>query len=879
MHNNNDVDYNDEGLIIDCLSGQAIKDTPEERVRQRFIKILQSDYGYPKDCILREIPVQSGSSILTNESDGSPIRADIVVYKDKRAALRKDQGNILFVVECKKPNVTEGYAQLVSYIFNTSAVGGVWTNGEGISVYKKTKDSIGLEEILSLPRYRENWQDEDAIPNKSSLPRPHNVRFLLSTCHNKLYGRGMENEDFDLAMDMVRILLAKIQDETSIGENPKFWITNAEYQTAEGRTLVANTVQELFREYANQFPDVFDEHEKIQVGNDCIAEAVGILKDWSLAANYDDADDWDLMGETYEQFTHINLKRQQGQFFTNRLVVNMMVKMLNPIIGERTLDPAGGSGGFSTGMFRYLRRKVIENSNPHTLQRERMLSTIKDSVFLVEIAKRLVKIAKCAMLMTGDGQSGMTRGNSLDAYDKFDPWIQARCCKGKLNAPDVIATNPPFSGQKIESMVSDRAILKSFTFGHSAKADEDGNYTFGTSDDDILQRQAPEILFLERCLDWVKPGGRIGIVMPKGFLDNISYEQYRQWLLNNYILNGIVTLHKDTFQPDTGVRTCILFITKLLEGESIPEDYPIFMAISQRIGQDSKGNSVFILDGNGNSTGQLNHDLDEIADAYGKFKDGMLEKDSEYIFSFTKGQLKDHYNMNPQHYSPKLNAALNQVLEFDNKGHWATTTIGQLESNIKIFMGPRWNSSNIKVDNPTDTSALTPYLTANGALELRRFSIKWIDESKANAKQKTYMDMLKVEEGDIMITRSGTIGKMTYATKDMAQNYLVSDDLVRIRVQDDNLRAYLVAYFASKTALSLMLLDEYGSVQQHLQPRHIQEMIVPVPDDWNLAQDMIDAGNKFIKAMEAMSKADFDVRERGFDRMCNGIDFEEEKES
>ena len=771
MHNNNDVDYNDEGLIIDCLSGQAIKDTPEERVRQRFIKILQSDYGYPKDCILREIPVQSGSSILTNESDGSPIRADIVVYKDKRAALRKDQGNILFVVECKKPNVTEGYTQLVSYIFNTSAVGGVWTNGEGISVYKKTKDSIGLEEILSLPRYRENWQDEDAIPNKSSLPRPHNVRFLLSTCHNKLYGRGMENEDFDLAMDMVRILLAKIQDETSIGENPKFWITNAEYQTAEGRTLVANTVQELFREYANQFPDVFDEHEKIQVGNDCIAEAVGILKDWSLAANYDDADDWDLMGETYEQFTHINLKRQQGQFFTNRLVVNMMVKMLDPIIGERTLDPAGGSGGFSTGMFRYLRRKVIENSNPHTLQRERMLSTIKDSVFLVEIAKRLVKIAKCAMLMTGDGQSGMTRGNSLDAYDKFDPWIQARCCKGKLNAPDVIATNPPFSGQKIESMVSDRAILKSFTFGHSAKADEDGNYTF------------------ERCLDWVKPGGRIGIVMPKGFLDNISYEQYRQWLLNNYILNGIVTLHKDTFQPDTGVRTCILFITKLLEGESIPEDYPIFMAISQRIGQDSKGNSVFILDGNGNSTGQLNHDLDEIADAYGKFKDGMLEKDSEYIFSFTKGQLKDHYNINPQHYSPKLNAALNQVLEFDNKGHWATTTIGQLESNIKIFMGPRWNSSNIKVDNPTDTSALTPYLTANGALELRRFSIKWIDESKANAKQKTYMDMLKVEEGDIMITRSGTIGKMTYATKDMAQNYLVSDDLVRIRVQDDNLRA------------------------------------------------------------------------------------------
>ena len=102
MQNNPDIEYNDVDLIIDCLTGTPIKETPEEIGRQRFIKILQTDYGYPKDCILREVPVQSGSSILTNESDGSPIRADIVVYKDKRSALKKDQGNILFVVECKK---------------------------------------------------------------------------------------------------------------------------------------------------------------------------------------------------------------------------------------------------------------------------------------------------------------------------------------------------------------------------------------------------------------------------------------------------------------------------------------------------------------------------------------------------------------------------------------------------------------------------------------------------------------------------------------------------------------------------------------------------------------------------------------------------------
>ena len=360
----------------------------------------------------------------------------------------------------------------------------------------------------------------------------------------------------------------------------------------------------------------------------------------------------------------------------------------------------------------------------------------------------------------------------------------------------------------------------------------------------------------------------MGIVLPKGFLDNISYEQYRQWLLNRYILDGVVTLHKDTFQPDTGVRTCVLFITKPKEGEIVPEDYKIFMAISQRIGQDSKGNSVFVLDGNGKSTGILNHDLDDIANSYINFKKGIEQKESEYIFTCHRKNLKDHYNINPQHYSPNLNAALNHVLEFDNFEHWATTTIGQLESDIKIYMGPRWNSANIKVDNPSNTEKLTPYLTANGALELRRFSIKWIDSVKANAKQKAYMDMLKVEEGDILITRSGTIGKVTYATKDLAENYLVSDDLVRIRVKNDKLRAYLVGYFLSQTALKLMLLDEYGSVQQHLQPRHIQEMLIPIPDDWDLANDIIKAGTQYINAMEAMATADTNIRNNGFDKLC-----------
>ena len=129
--------------------------------------------------------------------------------------------------------------------------------------------------------------------------------------------------------------------------------------------------------------------------------------------------------------------------------------------------------------------------------------------------------------------------------------------------------------------------------------------------------------------------------------------------------------------------------------------------------------------------------------------------------------------------------------------------------------------------------------------------------------------MLKIKEGDILISRSGTIGKVTYATKDLAENYIVSDDLVRIRVQDANLRAYLLAYFTSKTALSLMLLDEYGSVQQHLQPRHIQEMLIPIPEDWGYVNDIIELGKSLINGLESLSKADNDIRKQGFDSIIN----------
>lgn len=219
------------------LGGGCLKSTPEEKVRQRFIETLINEYHYPANTIRREVPIQHGSKEL-RDKDGNPVRADIVVYASKAACLNRDQGKINFVVECKRNKVEDGYAQLVSYIFNTSANGGVWTNGDGTVFYRREdKDGIQvLEETPGLPRCGQGWED-GRTPRIGELERPCNVRRLLAMCHNRLYGRGMENADSDLTMDMVRILLAKIYDETVTSDTayPHFWITPEQYKSEDGR--------------------------------------------------------------------------------------------------------------------------------------------------------------------------------------------------------------------------------------------------------------------------------------------------------------------------------------------------------------------------------------------------------------------------------------------------------------------------------------------------------------------------------------------------------------------------------------------------------------------------------------------------------------------
>ncbi len=318
---------------------------------------------------------------------------------------------------------------------------------------------------------------------------------------------------------------------------------------------------------------------------------------------------------------------------------------------------------------RYIRRKILTGSGTQ-ISKERQLDKHRTNLFMVEQSKRLVKIANTAMILNGDGHTGMTKGDSLGPYDDLDDNVKARAGKGK---PTIILTNPPFGGVG-EGKITDKKILDNYACGMKW-TERDGKYE--STSEVIEEGVPPEMLFFERCLGWIAPGGKIGIVMPKSFLDTQTYYPVRLQLLSKYQLLGVVNCHKNTFQPHTGVRTCLVFVYRPKTGDTLPKDYSIFMAVSRKVGQDSEGIPIFKRDDNNQPTEVIDHDLDEILDDYKAAQNGKL-KSSEYRFITKRSQIKGLLVINPQFYLPNLNKTIKDIEGLDGKNGWTVTTLGQI---------------------------------------------------------------------------------------------------------------------------------------------------------------------------------------------------------
>jgi len=320
------------------------------------------------------------------------------------------------------------------------------------------------------------------------------------------------------------------------------------------------------------------------------------------------------------------------------MVVDMAVNMINPQVDERVVDPACGSGGFLIHTIKHIR---IQQEWEQDF--EKTYRYANDYIYAVDFDDKLKKVAKVMMLIAGDGKSNVFGVDSLD----FRKWARSEASSKigpfkkdiKDGNFDVVLTNPPFSG-KITGK-EQLSVYELYELRQSGKLTDDEEEP--EEDKEVVKKEARkkvnsmkrDILFIERCLRFLKPGGRMAIVLPQGNLNNIGTKALREWIMSKARILAVVGLGVNTFKPFTGTKTSVVFLQKWggLAGKRI-EEYPIFMATSERSGKNSSGDYVVLTDKEGhliNKQGEvidpmkdkpvIDNDLNEVAEAFKNFCD------------------------------------------------------------------------------------------------------------------------------------------------------------------------------------------------------------------------------------------------------------------
>ncbi len=589
-----------EGYIYDYISGVQVKETPEEvEAVQPFSKILVDDYGYPKE----NIHTRPQYRVKVRPSDvKKEYPVDIAVFNGSS----HDEDNIHIIIECKKKNRKDGLSQLQDYLRFSKAYLGVWFNGEErLYLHKIEKEGkTFFEEIPNIPRYGERLEDIGKFKRKDLKPA-ENLKPTFKTIRNYLAANAVGiTRDEVFASQIINLIFCKIYDErfTKPDDTVKF-----RAGVNEDDEEVRKRILELFERVKKQYSDVIDVADSVLLDAKCLKYIVGELQLYSLKDSSRDA-----VGEAFEIFIGPSLKGGQGQFFTPRNVVNMVINMIDPDTDEKILDPACGSGGFLVESLRYVWNKLEEKATelgwPEAeIEAEKQKVAIKNFRG-IDKDNFLSKVAKAYLAILGDGRGGVHCENSLEKFSNWSAKTNEDILEGTF---DVIVTNPPF-GKKLA--IDTTEILELYDLGHKWKLNDDGIFEM----EGLVDKQPPQILFIERCFQMLRPGGRMGIVLLESIFGMPKYQYVVDYIRRKSKILAVVTLPEDLFQPHTHAKCCVLICQKYKEDESYEscESYDIFMSDVKWCGHDSRGNVTYRYSENGEKTV-----LDEIPLVAEKYKE------------------------------------------------------------------------------------------------------------------------------------------------------------------------------------------------------------------------------------------------------------------
>lgn len=609
-----------DGKIYAPLKDKWLVAKPEEKVRQHYIAVLVNEYGYNLDQMAQELKVNNSS-----RGQGKA-RADIVIWKSKAD---KDANKSAFiVVECKAENVkvlVEDYYQGFNYASWAHAEFFVTTNEKETKFFKVDPTFLPQkpEEVVTIPTAKDvaDAKKIEQIKNQTKTFTREEFTKTLQACHNII--RNNDKLSPEAAFDEIsKLLFMKIRYErqqkgTKVFTRKQYEAESKNYEEnlrpgLKGTALYAQSyMQRLFSTTKEELKDdhLFEESDEIKIRENSFVQILEKLQNFNLSDTQDD-----VKGIAFEQFLGTTFRGELGQFFTPRTIVDFMTEILDPQEGEVICDPTCGSGGFLIKAFEYVRDKIesdvrkqkevlraeLEGNNFDTkseneqieitqsiddmqnalnteldtsIEGSRMYKLSRNCIYGTDANPRMARTSKMNMIMHGDGHGGVHHHDGLlNVNGIFEERF------------DVILTNPPF-GQNVDR---NQLISEADKF-----TDEDMKKKYkrkyGTAYDNALKQvddnigksllslydlgntsTLTEVLFMERCLRLLKKGGRMGMVLPEGVLNNKNLQSVREYFEGNAKLILICSIPQDVFiAAGATVKPSLVFMKKFTDEEIV----------------------------------------------------------------------------------------------------------------------------------------------------------------------------------------------------------------------------------------------------------------------------------------------------------------------
>jgi len=595
----------EEGKVFDYITGNPVKDSDKEQVRQRIARAIIHEYGIAAEDMEPDFKVK----VL-----GKNRKLDIAIFKPGQAHTVDNLYRAVVVEKEPKLGTKGAYrmrdpeeARKEFEVLETvmaeveSCDYGLWTNGLEFFFFKKevTRFDTKFKPIGDWPLGDDTFSVEGRSMGRLRRADPVMLRTAFRRCHNYIHGN--EGMPKDAAFwQFLYLIFCKMYDEQQPNDARRFWVGPFEPFEAAGREQIRLRIKPLFEAVKKKYDGLFKGNEEITLSDRALAFIVSELARYDFGRT-----DVDAKGTAYQEIVGTNLRGDRGQYFTPRGAISLVVKMLAPKEHERVLDSSCGTGGFLVETLNYLNKvfheeKRIkagdENTEEFVSIRDRLAHFAANNLFGADFDPFLVRAAQMNVMMAGNSLGHLYHMNSLEFPAGHLPGVSAAKAAIPLGTIDVLMTNPPFGS---DIPVTEKTILEQYELAWDWKPSSDGGGFYNTGR--LKKAVSPEVLFVERCVKWLKPGGRAGIVLPDGILGNPGDEYIRYWILRHCWVLASIDLPVESFivEANVNILTSLLFLKRkpeeVIKAEDLGQkkDYPVFMAVAEKVGFDRRGNTLY----------------------------------------------------------------------------------------------------------------------------------------------------------------------------------------------------------------------------------------------------------------------------------------------